>query len=90
MADEWKAITIILLFYQPGKLDYLSKQLKSPSLLSRTLTKKSDDRTTNNEIGHKNNTLKEKPKQTSSTDTFGNLLQHFLQYSITIKYPLIQ
>merc|ERR1719195_2158368 len=55
---------------KPGKLDYLSKQLKSPSLLSRTLTKKSDDRTTNNEMGHKNNTLKEKPKQTSSTDTF--------------------
>merc|ERR1719367_1894968 len=32
-----------------GKLEYLSKQLKSPSLLSKTLTKKSDDKMVNNE-----------------------------------------
>ena len=59
-------------FQQPGgTFEYLSRQLKSPSLLSKTLTKKSNDKSRNNATGSKNNIAEEKPKQTDGGDTLG-------------------
>ena len=59
---------------QPGRLEYLSRQLKSPSLLSISLqskssTKKSDDKSSS----RANTTVQEKSKQTipATSDTLG-------------------